>query len=99
MAATSAPRDVSRLESLGYAQELKRNISFMSTFGFSFSIMGEPHTSFFRVSSYDLVLMLTSTSSAGIVPSGAFQRLTGTAAKIEVLIGSLSLVSHVAFSG
>jgi hypothetical protein len=43
MAATSAPRDVSRLESLGYAQELKRNISFMATFGFSFSIMGKPN--------------------------------------------------------
>lgn len=30
-----------RLESLGYAQELKREISMIELFGFSFSIMGE----------------------------------------------------------
>lgn len=34
MAATTPPRDITRLEALGYAQELKRNIGMFETFGF-----------------------------------------------------------------
>ena len=34
MAASTPPRDITRLEALGYAQELKRNIGMFETFGF-----------------------------------------------------------------